>query len=246
MAYRLQYCGVSVLHLPDANLRLEPGQMVTVPALTPQMGDVASQGLLTITDLTPPPAPCAGVAPAAAPPPVPPAAPERTGPPRRRHPNAATVLPPRLLARVQRVVIGYVVIPPRLTAAASRRQQVSALHQQGAAPAEIATTMGISRRQVYRLLRAQPLAEPPPASPLPAALLAQVQRFVTGRLYVPAVTAASRRSARLARAFAAGDSTAAIAQREQCSARQVRRARARWRAGQARAEVAPAHEERPW
>lgn len=72
---------------------------VTVPAITPQMGEVASQGLLAITDLTPPPAPRAGVA-----------------------------------------------------------------------PAVIATTVGISRRQVYRLLRAQPLDEPL-ASPLPAALL---------------------------------------------------------------------------
>ena len=246
MAYRLQHCGASVLYLPDANLRLEPGQTVTVPALTPQMGDVASLGLLVITDLTPPSPPCAGVAPVAVPTPVPPTASGPSAPPRRRHPNAATVLPPRLLARVQRVVTGYVVIPPRLTAAAIRRQQVSALHQQGATPAEIANTMGISRRQVYRLLRAQPLAEPPPASPLPAALLAQVQRYVTGRLYVPAVTAASRRSARLDRAFAAGAATTVIAQRERCSARQVRRARTRWRAGQAPAGEAPAPEERPW
>jgi hypothetical protein len=59
---------------------------------------------------------------------------------------------------------------------------------------------------------------------------------------VPAVSAASRRSARLARVFAAGDTTAAIAKRERCSAQQVRRARARWRAGQAHAGEAPAHE----
>jgi hypothetical protein len=246
MAYRLQYCGVSVLHLPDAGLRLEPGQTVTVPALTPQMGDIASLGLLAITDLTPPPAPRAVVPPAVAPTPVPPAASGRSASTRPRHRHAATVLPPRLLARVQRVVTGYVVIPPRLSAAAARQQQVAALHQQGATPAEIATTMGISRRQVYRLLCAQPLDEPPPASPLPAALLAQVQRYVTGRLYVPAVTAASRRSARLARAFAAGEATTVIAQRERCSARQVRRARARWRASQAHAGEAPAHEGRPW
>jgi hypothetical protein len=238
MAYRLQYCGVSVLHIPDANLRSEPGQTVTVPALTPQMGAVASQGLLTITDLTPPPAPRVGIAPADVPMPESSAVSGRSAPTRPRHPNAATVLPPRLLARVQRVVTGYVVIPPRLSAAATRRQQVVALHQQGTAPAEIATTVGISRRQVYRLLRAQPLDEPPPASPLPAALLAQVQRYVTGRLYVPAVTAASRRSVRLARAFAAGEATTVIAQRERCSTRQIRRARARWRAGQAPAEEA--------
>jgi hypothetical protein len=217
-----------------------------VPTITPQVGDVASLGLLAITDLTPPPAPRAGAAPADVPTPVPPAVSEQLAPTRPRHPNAATVLPPRLLARVQRVVTGYVVIPPRLTAAATRRQQVAALHQQGTAPAMIAVTLGISRRQVYRLLRAQPLDEPPPTSPLPTALLAQVQRYVTGRLYVPAVTAVSRRSARLARAFAAGEATTVIAQRERCSARQVRRARARWRAGQAHAEVAPAHEERPW
>jgi len=96
----LQHCGASVLYLPDANLRLEPGQTVTVSALTPQMGAVASQGLLTITDLTPPPAPCAGVAPAAVPTPVPPAASERSAPSQSRHRHAATVLPPHLLARV--------------------------------------------------------------------------------------------------------------------------------------------------
>jgi hypothetical protein len=34
MAYRLQHCGASVLYRPDANLRLEPGQTVSVSALT--------------------------------------------------------------------------------------------------------------------------------------------------------------------------------------------------------------------
>jgi len=154
-----------------------------------------------------------------------------SAPTRPRHRNAATVLPPRLLARVQRVVTGYVVIPPRVLATATRRQQVATLHQQGAAPSAIAASLGISRRQVHRLLRDRALPEPSPvpASPLPAALLAQVQRYVTGRLYVPAVTAAARRQGRLHQAFAAGEATATIARRERCSARQVRRARARWR-----------------
>jgi len=231
MPFRLQHIGASILYLSGAGLRLEPGQTVTVPVVTPQMAQLAARGVLAITDLTPPSAPRAVVAPAAVPTPVPPAASEMSAPTRPRHRHAATVLPPRLLARVQRVVTGYVVIPPRVAATATRRQQVVTLHQQGAAPPAIAETVGISRRQVYRLLRdcALPEPSPVPASPLPAALLAQVRRYVTGRLYVPAVTAAVRRQGRLHQAFAAGEATATIARRERCSARQVRRARARWR-----------------
>ena len=232
MPFRLQHIGASILYLSGAGLRLEPGQTVTVPVVTPQMAHLAARGFLAITDLTPPSQPRAVVAPAAVPTPVPPAASGPSAPTRPRHRNAATVLPPRLLARVQRVVTGYVVIPPRVAATATRRQQVVTLHQQGATPSAIAAALGISRRQVYRLLRdrAQSEPSPVPVSPLPAPLLAQVQRYVTGRLYVPAVTAATRRQGRLHQAFAAGEATATIARREHCSARQVRRARARWRA----------------
>lgn len=246
MAYRLQYSGASVLYLPDAALRLEPGQTVTVPAITPQMGQVALRGVLAITDLTPPPALRAVVAPAAMPTPVPPAAPVQSAPTRPRHRNAAAVLPPRLLARVQQVVTGYIIIPPRVTAAETRRQQVGALQQHGASPQTMAATLGISRRQVHRLLRDLAMADPPPTpvAPLPAPLLAQVQRYVTGRLYVPEVTATTRRRARLHRAFAAGEATTVIARRERCSARQVRRERARWRECEGSTAEAPAHEGR--
>ena len=235
MPFRLQHIGASILYLSGAGIRLEPGQTVTVPVVTPQMAQLVARGFLAITDLTPPSPPGAVIAPAAVSTPVPSAESGPSAPTRPRHQNAATVLPPRLLARVQRVVTGYVVIPPRVTATATRRQQVATLHQQGAAPSAIAATLGISRRQVYRLLRDRALPEPSPvpASPLPAALLAQVQRYVTGRLYVPAVTAATRRQGRLHQAFAAGEATATIARRERCSARQVRRARARWRATRA-------------
>jgi len=34
MSQRIQSLGLSVLHIPDADLRLEPGQQVTVPTLT--------------------------------------------------------------------------------------------------------------------------------------------------------------------------------------------------------------------
>ena len=121
MAYRLQYSGASVLYLPDAALRLEPGQTITVPAITPQMGQVASRGVLAITDLTPPSAPRAMVAPAAVPTPVPLAAPVQSASTRPRHRNAAAVLPPRLLARVQQVVTGYYISSFRRVSPPQRR-----------------------------------------------------------------------------------------------------------------------------
>jgi hypothetical protein len=37
MPYRLQHCGASVLYLPDAGLRLAPGQTVTVSAIMLQI-----------------------------------------------------------------------------------------------------------------------------------------------------------------------------------------------------------------
>ena len=88
-------------------------------------GQVASRGVLAITDLTPRSAPRAMVAPAAVPTPVPLAAPVQSASTRPRHRNAAAVLPPRLLARVQQVVTGYYIASfPRITAAETRRQQV--------------------------------------------------------------------------------------------------------------------------
>lgn len=245
MPFRLQHIGASILHITDADLRLEPGQAVTVPVVTPQMAQLAARGYLTITDLASPASQGVGTAPEATPTPVPSASSmvSSSAPPPRRHRNAAAVLPPRLLARVQRVVTGYMVIPPRVTATETRRQQVAALQQRGVCPSTMAATLGISRRQVHRLLRDLAMADPPPmpVSSLPAPLLAQVQQYVTGRLYVPAVTAATRRRARLHRAFAAGEATTVIARRERCSARQVRRERVRWRACQDSAGETPAH-----
>lgn len=237
MLYIVRNQRPSPLHIPDAGLRLEPGETVTVAALSPQLVQLSALGLVAITasSPTPPPAPVPlAVAPAplpsAVPPALPPAPPSRTG-----HRNAAEVLPPRLLARVQRVITGYVTIPPPVTAADARRQQVIALQRQGATPREIAAALPMSRRQVSRLRRALATAAAPsaPAHPLPAPLLAQVQRYVTGRLYVPAMTSAARRRSRLHQAFMAGEATVEIARRERCSARQVRRERARWRDTQA-------------
>jgi hypothetical protein len=215
------------LHIPDAGLRLEPGETVTVAALSPQLVQLSALGLVAITAPSPTPAPL--------PPAVPPALPPAPPPSRTGHRNAAEVLPPRLLARVQRVITGYVTIPPPVTAADARRQQVIALQRQGATPREIAAALPMSRRQVSRLRRALAAAAAPsaPAHPLPAPLLAQVQRYVTGRLYVPAMTSAARRRSRLHQAFMVGEATVEIARRERCSARQVRRERARWRDTQA-------------
>lgn len=227
MPYSVRNQRPSPLHIPDAGLRLEPGETVTVAALSPQLIQLSALGLVAITAPSPPPAPVP--LPSAVPPALPPAPPSRTG-----HRNAAEVLPPRLLARVQRVVTGYVTIPPPVTAADARRQQVIALQRQGATPREIAAALPMSRRQVSRLRRALAAAAPSaPAHPLPAPLLAQVQRYVTGRLYVPAMTSAARRRSRLHQAFMAGEATGEIARRERCSARQVRRERARWRDTQA-------------
>lgn len=239
MSHRIQSLGLSILHIPDAGLRLEPGQQVTVPTLTPQLTHLVARGRVALLALPPASPSLALAAPEDGPPPLPPAvspAPpvaSATAPAPSRHPghrNAATVLPPRLLARVQRVVTGYLTIPPLVTIAETRRQQVAALQQQNASPPAMAAAVGISRRQVSRVLRVLATLEPPSPSapPLPASLLAQVQQYVTGRLYVPAVTAATRRRVRLDQAFTAGEATAAIARRERCSARQVRRERARW------------------
>lgn len=109
--------------------------------------------------------------------------------------------------------------------------QVGALQQHGASPSAIAAALGISRRQVHRVIRDLAMEDPPltPVPPLSALLLAQVQRYVTGRLDVPAVIAATRRDARIDRAFTAGEATTVIARRERCSTRMVRRERARWR-----------------
>jgi len=233
MPYIVRNQRPSPLHIPDAGLRLEPGETVTVTALSPQLAQMSALGIVAITSTALAPVPLA-VAPAplppATPPALPPAPPSRSG-----HRNAAEVLPPRLLARVQCVVTGYVTIPPPVTTADARRQQLVALQRQGATPCDIAKALQVSRRQVSRWLRALSVGDiPSPGDhPLPAPLLAQVQRYVTGRLYVPAETAATRRRSRLHQAFAAGESTGEIARRLRCSARQVRRERARWRDAQA-------------
>jgi len=210
-----------------------------VPTLTPQLTHLVARGLVALLVPPPPVSPVSvvplGITHAPEPPPVLPASPVASAtepaPSRVAHRNATAVLPPRLLARVQRIVTGYLTIPPLVTAAETRHQQVAMLQQQGASPSAMVAALGISRRQVSRVLRALATSEPPSASasPLPVPLLAQVQRYVTGRLYVPAMTAATRRRARLHQAFAAGEATSAIARRERCSARQVRRERAYWR-----------------
>jgi len=71
MSQRIQSLGPSVLHIPDAGLRLELGQQVTVPTLT----HLVVQGLVAL--LAPPPAAqpvsvvpvngCAGVTPSLTP-----------------------------------------------------------------------------------------------------------------------------------------------------------------------------------
>lgn len=240
MSYNLRNQRPSTLHIPDARLRLGPGQRVTVAALSPQLTHLVAIGALVMEPavLEPRPTPVPLEVPVV---PVEQTVTRQTEP---DHRNAAAVLPPRLLARVQRVITGYVTIPPPVTAADARRQQLVALQHQGATSREIAAAFQMSRRHVNRLLRAMAAAEMPsaPAHPLPAPLLAQVQRYVTGRLYVPAVTTATRRRLRLHQAFAAGESTGEIARRMRCSARHVRRERARWRDSQARAGEDQAHD----
>jgi len=55
MGYILRNLRPSVVFIPDAALRLEPGQTVTVRALTPQLrGLLAARALAVVT---PPPAP---------------------------------------------------------------------------------------------------------------------------------------------------------------------------------------------
>lgn len=239
MPYHLRNSRPSPLHIPDAGLRLEPGQQVIVASLTPQLTSLLAIGALALVST-----PLA---------PVPPEMPVTSADPtamrqtRSGHRNAAEVLPPRLLARVQRVVTGYVTIPPPVTRADQRRHTLAALHRQGATPHDIAAALQVSRRHVARLLRSLSAADAPasPAHPLPAPLLAQVQRYMTGRLYVPpAPNAAARRRQQLQRAFQAGEPTGEIARRLQCSARQVRRERARWRDAQARAVEGQAHDVR--
>jgi hypothetical protein len=235
-----------VLHIPDVGLRLEPGQRATVATLSPQVEQLLAIRALVLEppESAPMPAPAPSPAPSAtpAPSPAPTAVPAATRRIPAAHRNAATVLPPQLLARVQRVVTGYVTIPAPTTTADRRRQRLERLHRQGATPGKIAAALRVSHRHVTRLLRS--LAEPGAASspaphPLPARLLTQVQRYVTGRLYVPqAAPATVGRRQQMERAFQAGEPTGDIAGRLQCSTRQVRRERARWRAAQAGAEGA--------
>ena len=51
MPYKLGNRRPSVLHIPDAGLRLEPGGTTTVPTLTPQLqGLLAMQAVEIVTD----------------------------------------------------------------------------------------------------------------------------------------------------------------------------------------------------
>ncbi|MHB9023071.1 MAG: helix-turn-helix domain-containing protein [Armatimonadota bacterium] len=239
MPYNVRNTRPSVVHIPDVGLRIDPGQRVTVTVLSPQLTHLVAFGALVVEPAAPEPRPK-------------PAPPEVPAPPVEQtamrqipsgHRNAAAVLPQRLLARVQRVVTGYVTIPPRVTLADQRLQAVTSLHRQGATPCEMAATLQVSRRHVTRLLRKLTALDAPPFSghPLPAPLLAQVQQYVTGRLYVPLEKPVATRRRQMQRAFETGLSTTEIARRLRCSARHVQRERARWRDTQARAGEDPAH-----
>jgi hypothetical protein len=59
MHYTIRNSRPSVLHIPDAALRLEPGQTVGVTALSPQMEMLVGAGALevVVSQATPPTAP---------------------------------------------------------------------------------------------------------------------------------------------------------------------------------------------
>jgi DNA invertase Pin-like site-specific DNA recombinase len=66
--------------------------------------------------------------------------------------NAQNVLPSRLLARVQRYCSGLVYVPvPESNQ--DRDEKIRELYQQGQSVEEIATTVGLSKRRVWQILK---------------------------------------------------------------------------------------------
>ena len=155
-------------------------------------------------------------------------------------PNAADVLPKGLLRKLQRYCSGSIYIPAPQTKARMHMARVRSLHTRGYKPADIARIVSMSAKQVRdivsRLEDGDALvtaAECKVYQTVPQEIVETVQKYVSGRIYVPPrKSEAARRRSTVARFLRKGVPVTQIAKRSGLSERRV------WQIKKAESELA--------
>jgi Mor family transcriptional regulator len=166
--------------------------------------------------------------------------------------NVRDILPKSVLTRLQRYCTGLVYVPAPISRTGSRRQMILRLQKTGMSVDEMARTTRLSTRWVRHIVAQgdQPRhqhTDPKQASTflklVPPDLAQQVQRYVTGRLYIP-----SRRkrraddAGRIGKLFDQGLAVKEIASRVKLSERHVYRLKKAWSQNACRRQMGEAKE----
>ncbi|MHB1462448.1 MAG: winged helix-turn-helix domain-containing protein [Armatimonadota bacterium] len=148
-------------------------------------------------------------------------------------PNAKEVLPKDLLKILQGFCSGNVYIPPKLLQSQISREQIRELHDKGITPSEIARETTISVKHARRIIKQlgdgvmqEPIDRQKIYGVVPEVIVAMVQSYVEGFLYVPSTTSSVvRRYSRVKRLLRAGHTISSVASLTGMSTRRVRQLR---------------------